>query len=586
MSDYPNTLKYYMWGYQVHFRISCQTRCESIFSHFDRGLFPNVYILGLLKDGVKDKPSLCFEPEEIEHLKSYFDGLGQRADTIHQNDPDRNMFYSGPGVQEKMDVRLKNNSIRKAIEDTLNELPEGKDNIFFVSKHVSVNDYYVFVVLSLNREVYNSHTHLSTRFFNERYRIYRSILETSVDLFLADCETKLYLPSPGESLGFETKSTEEIRIEAARSFMYTVSSKGQDGMGLHGLFDACNNISIHRYEGKENIGQIFVTSKDDPYIEYTLRLEEPFSLHDFRKTRKMLQLTNDSIGVISNSHQVLGLGKIKTDYDISSETIFTIKFRGIHCWEVWHGNQAIIIMRYGQPHFPSEIIGKSKFSSDCKRLFKQISDEQIENLYQLSVTATKQKNGALLVITTDAKGEAHRLRKQSISITPLKLNEEMLLSLTSIDGGVLVDIDGYAFAQGVILDGIVSDNGDSARGSRYNSAVTYYDFRGKQYPTLIVVVSEDGMVDIIPYLRPQIRRSEVTEVISILEGLKAEYDTRTFNRIMEWFRNREFYLSKEQCKYINKLRGELEERDFEGVRIVHQDLSPNPEMDDSYFIDQ
>lgn len=72
--------------------------------------------------------------------------------------------------------------------------------------------------------------------------------------------------------------------------------------------------------------------------------------------------------------------------------------------------------------------------------------------------ATRQKHGALLVISGDAKGEAERLNNQSTRIRATKLDESLVGSVTSIDGAVLLDIAGTCYTIGVILDGeAVSD---------------------------------------------------------------------------------------------------------------------------------
>ena len=47
----------------------------------------------------------------------------------------------------------------------------------------------------------------------------------------------------------------------------------------------------------------------------------------------------------------------------------------------------------------------------------------------------------------------------------------------------------------MILDGRASGRGDSARGARYNSALRYVE--SSDHPCLAVVVSEDGLVDVI-----------------------------------------------------------------------------------------
>ena len=82
-----------------------------------------------------------------------------------------------------------------------------------------------------------------------------------------------------------------------------------------------------------------------------------------------------------------------------------------------------------------------------------------------------------------------------MAVEPFALTPELIKLVTTIDGAVLVDLGGTCHAIGVILDGLASDKCTSARGARYNSGVRY----AYQQPDRVVVVkSEDGMVDVLP----------------------------------------------------------------------------------------
>jgi hypothetical protein len=50
-------------------------------------------------------------------------------------------------------------------------------------------------------------------------------------------------------------------------------------------------------------------------------------------------------------------------------------------------------------------------------------------------------------------------------------------------------------AIGTILDGPATDRGDRTRGGRFNSALMYVD--SSPYPSLIVVISQNGTVDLV-----------------------------------------------------------------------------------------
>ena len=85
--------------------------------------------------------------------------------------------------------------------------------------------------------------------------------------------------------------------------------------------------------------------------------------------------------------------------------------------------------------------------------------------------------------------------------------------LGGVDGAVILGPDGRCHAFGVILDGDASaGQGDPARGSRYNSAVRYQRTRATR--SLLVVISDDGTVDLIPHLKPRKHREEVEAAVN------------------------------------------------------------------------
>jgi hypothetical protein len=195
----------------------------------------------------------------------------------------------------------------------------------------------------------------------------------------------------------------------------------------------------------------------------------------------------------------------------------------------------------------------------------------------------------MLVISDNAPEEAERLGKQSFTLTPIKLTPNLVQQITSIDGAVLVDRNSICHAIGIILDGLATDKGDSSRGARYNSAIRYYECFGKNHPTVLVIISEDGMINLIPNLNHQIKHSAIIDSIESLKklGENENPDRKQFNYLMNYFENMEFYLTAEECNTINALRKKIEYKDKdENLRIVRQDFKPNSDMNDSYYLDR
>jgi DNA integrity scanning protein DisA with diadenylate cyclase activity len=76
--------------------------------------------------------------------------------------------------------------------------------------------------------------------------------------------------------------------------------------------------------------------------------------------------------------------------------------------------------------------------------------------------------------------------------------------LVAIDGAVLIDPSGQCHGIGAILDGQAAESWDASRGSRYNSALRYVSTRQREgHRCLAVVISEDGMINLLPQLDPK-----------------------------------------------------------------------------------
>ena len=146
----------------------------------------------------------------------------------------------------------------------------------------------------------------------------------------------------------------------------------------------------------------------------------------------------------------------------------------------------------------------------------------------------------MVVVSTGAQTEADRLKTQSTEIAPIQLTPSIMRMVTTIDGAVRIDPDSTCYALGVILDGLASPKGAPSRGACYNSAIRYV--KSSKYPCVAIVVSEDGTIDLIPDLMPQISRSEILEVIGQLKQVEKEeeFDLKKFNKAMSWYLSTSF----------------------------------------------
>jgi DNA integrity scanning protein DisA with diadenylate cyclase activity len=583
--DENNTIKYFIWGYQRFAQIGLQVSAETLFDKIDKRLRPNVFFIGVLTQERNDRHKICIEPDDTRYKVSSFTGLKSLAEELRKVDKESKILHSHPIAQQAQDNRTDANSFRTAILEILNREDYDNTTTKFVSYPTFIEGFLVFIVLELQTEAIDRYYSLNKTKVHHRYDIRKSLIDSAATVFLSDSTNTLFDYNKAK---YSNRESNELLREAAKDFMYTISYVGQNFHGLHGLYEACNAISALKYEGEEGLGKLLIAKKDHPNIKMSLTLTEPIDLHNFRKVRKFLELTTEDSIIICDSALIYGLGQMQGKYNPKEESLFEISFLSHYKWQLSHDRNPMLVVIYEQPTLPKENIDREKFYSTIKRVFKGIGRTQIDDLWLLILKATEQAHGTMIVISDKAESEAKRLGKQSFQLHPLKLTTDKVNQLTTIDGSVLIDRNSTCFAIGVILDGLATNKGDSSRGARYNSAIRYYEYYGKDESTLILIVSEDGMINIIPDLRPQIKHSDITRKIDKLEALSSQdkITLKEFNKLMLFFKEVNFYLTKKECDKINLLRQFIESKFQNKISflIKFENLNPDVEMNASYYL--
>lgn len=500
-----------MWEKQKQFQQSINSTAKELFNKVNPELKPEVFLLGVLMDEGDDKQTICLVPEGCGYSVSDFSGLNQLTLGLKNVDPehDRQFYHLNPRdnqkAQSRHDENLENRAYIEAIKKILSKKNfyncETEQYISYYPNKIN-NNWRVFIVLKLQKKAVNKHYYLidERKKTFDKFKIHSSFIESVIDVYLDEC-SKALNENNYSFLAIKRNCNELIR-EAGDQFMLTVAglcTKDNHRLNYY-LCDALNIISSLKYEGEEGLGKMAIAEEKHPNIKYTLQLKERIKIDEFRKVRKFLQLAKEDSLIISDAAFIYGLGEIRGKYNPRDESLFIINFISHYKWEVLHDNQSMMIVEYEQPRLPKESIDRDKFYSDLRRIFKDIEDTQLSDLWDITIEATKQKHGTMLVITDKAKEESERLGKQCFPLTPLRLNTSIVQQITSIDGSVLIDRYATCYAVGVILDGNATDKGDASRGARYNSAIRYYEQQGKNNSTVLVIISEDGMIDLIPKL--------------------------------------------------------------------------------------
>jgi hypothetical protein len=584
-----------MWGYQSHFRISQEVHAKSLFRSLDRRFEPEVFLIGILVEDRQDRHRVCVEPEDDFWIQSEtFNNVLQRAKRIVPTYPESQILHSHPLAQKWHVEGLFKRGVQDAISEVMAECSSRPNGMrYFPSFPVPLDGFLVSLIVGLQDEVINSHAALGIdRVKIHDYRSFNvpvSLIDAVMAEYLRDVAGELLKPDPGAD-SLSGKSSDEILRAAGKRMMAGAAQRAdtfdnQEGHEQH-LFDVCNRISSLRYEGAASAGHLIVARENHPAVKTRVAFARSVEVHNVRASRKLLELASQNLALHVNAKNVFGLVEV-ADYAAGQEDLYEVNILGHHFWELAHAGQALMRVRDGLPSLPAPPLEEARLRTDLHRIFRNVTMEQVNLLVSLVNEAVGEKHGTMLVVSKDAANEAKRLANQGTRLEPCFMTPELLRQLTPIDGAVLLDPTGTCHAIGVILDGLATEKGNPARGARFNSAVRYVGTQEKA--CMAIVVSEDGGVDLVPDLRPPIRRSEIEQRLAEIEGmLKAQHVPRArYLELTEWLREHRFYLLKKHCDRLNELVNAVEAlirmEDPEALHITWGKFAPDDEMDESLY---
>lgn len=581
------SVKYFMWPYQLHFQAISQIEIQQLLRRLHVQSESRVFMVGFLdKESGKGHP-ICIVPDEFEISPSSFVTVPDNAANLGKYNPSHHSFYTLKKLQDKMVQGILESGWRQAVFECIEYHCHDKW-ISFVSSSVKLEGYRVFTVVQISRKAIEQYYSLTKSSISGKstasFSIHRYLIESVVSIYLDECVKHLTKPNPGDSFRIVDDLDEVIRA-AGKRMMDAPALAGGNFSGIHGHFEICNEISRLLYEGGECSGSILYIDRKHPSLLTEFLLRREVSIRDHGAVRKLLEITTKDLALLCDSDKVYGLGSLSSDYDISREDAFTVWFSRRFSWQLRHGSNVLMHVTYGMPDLETARFPSTVLHDHLQRVFPGITDLQATKIVRLAECVGRQNHGKMLVIVSDADGEAKRLKQQCTPVLPFELTEAQVPMVTAIDGSVVIDIHCACHAIGVILDGLSHDKCSAARGSRYNSAVRYvYSSSGR----LAVVKSEDGMIDIMPCLMPRIPREELEGSMRRIKemGQQSGYVDRTeFYQIMDWFDTHRFYLPGSMCDELNSLWPKVQDKcDQQEFRLLYNRFEPDPELNDSYFV--
>lgn len=575
-----------MWGFQALFRHTVEYALHAALEAIGVTADPTVVLIGLRKeDGSPERHPLCIEPEDGPITLADFDGAHEKAAELYAQDPDRRIKYSAAPqwIEERKDYESHGRAYATAIGAVL-KAKLGLE--FFVAIPVVVEDHFVFTALGLPESVLDNAPRLATETTAGRIRVTRSLVQGVIEKILRLTNQALYQPYAGADLGIGAEPADIAKAAGAALTSSAVLLAGSEGSGL---FDGLNRLATTRYERRVGVGSLLIALESSDYVETSISLREPVGITETRTLRKLLETSSrDGESLLVDGRSVYGLGRLREEaYQVADEeSVFKVLVTGDGTWELHHTDTALAVVEYGVPRLPKQQLQRSRLDDICSRVF---TNYDIDVLWELAEEAKKAEHGTMLVVSEEADEEATRLERQAMPVQPTRLTDTFVRQVTGIDGAVLVDPSGYCHAIGVILDGTASSEGDRARGARYNSALKYLASAG-QTPTVILLVSEDGMINLLPDLPPRIRRVDRDAMLADLKEAAEirPVDGERFYRAYRKIEANKFYFSRQQLDEVNALMDDHWARRIEeggNIRVFEKPLSPDPKMTDDYLID-
>lgn len=283
--------------------------------------------------------------------------------------------------------------------------------------------------------------------------------------------------------------------------LYTYMITGKDEKSK--IIDHLNYIASTPYESKYikngklaifrsgNSINNYINDVEDLVIEFPKELR--VEIKDYKAVRKIIEMSDENLVIVSDGVYIYGIAFLTEEI----EKIATIvRFNGYSSISINTGGKNIKF-KYGNIINTSKVKENStdKAIESIEKLFTNLTDEQKKKLTNVIEKIKQQEKGSMLIVSNNAVKEADRLKYQSTLIKPKEISEDIIKSISKIDGSIIIDENTTCHAIGVIIDGVACEIGDKSRGARFNSAIKYIDKR--QDEAVAIVVSEDKMIDII-----------------------------------------------------------------------------------------
>lgn len=372
-----------------------------------------------------------------------------------------------------------NSSAHELIHSKMKSIANDRDALF-VSNWIEFGPFGIFFVSKLNEEnclEYWKHTNTKENNDNS----YKYFLDTLINNFYEKWLEFIYYGLSYSTIDYISDS--QAIIAASANDMFESRQIPEEHV--------FTKIANYEYEGAPCRGKIVFTDGADDIVRFKKTVE--LSIGNVKKIRKMLEMSNENTCLIAtiSGKEIIGLD----DY-IKHKESYLLEFLDVNMWSLSFNGKHIVKYVNGQYRLPENKFDSQLLLKKCDEKFKKNYDKDIVKIIDV---ASCQKHGTMVIISPTAKKESAVIVGEGKGTAIYERNlinesRDLLLGLCSIDGAFMIDPFGNCSGIGLILSNPNSGKGNPERGARYNSAVNYIN---KNTSSIAVVISEDGMIDIL-----------------------------------------------------------------------------------------
>lgn len=326
------------------------------------------------------------------------------------------------------------------------------------------------------------------------------------------CKSKVYDIMLEECIGYIENPIEKKVLDTFRiTEEYASTILADNKISINAKL--ITEISTARYETEECKGTIIFQEKRKNSLISFERVE--INQSNIRIIRKFLEMSRNKYSLLAekdrNIYYIYGMEEKKKDLE---EGEICLKFEGYKKWNMKKEKDNVFLERDGDKYKIIDIKNIDKQIDEALDRFP-IENKEKKNLKEIIEKAKGQSHGTMIILIK-AGEECDNLvnyfcnKKRGIKLIrkiDLIEQKELIISITAIDGAVIINSDGECCAIGVIIDGIAKDSNecDMARGARYNSALTFItniNFKNiygvEPQNCKIFIFSEDKTLNILP----------------------------------------------------------------------------------------